>query len=129
MEQLTLTTPTPAYRVAKLYLDWDGAVIRIWLRGTDGLEERWHVYDGDTATALMVALNTANLSVTSLQLFNAPWVLLRVTWTNVNSGTSDTCTAAPCGWLQDKSVQISGTTVTSVAITGKIGRASCRERV
>jgi hypothetical protein len=39
-----------------------------------------------------------------------------VTWADVNGG--DTCTEAPVGWIVDKSVQISGGTVTSVAIHG-----------
>lgn len=39
-----------------------------------------------------------------------------VTWSDIDGG--DTATAAPAGWLVDKSVQISGTTVTSVALQG-----------
>src|SRR3990167_9555589 len=46
----------------------------------------------------------------------APWVLMSVKWNNVDGG--DTCTEAPLGWMVDKSVQISGTTVTSLAIQG-----------
>lgn len=46
------------------------------------------------------------------------WLLVTVSWTNVNSGTSDTCTAAPIGFLTDISCQFSGTTVTSVALEG-----------
>ena len=39
----------------------------------------------------------------------------KVTWANVN--TADTCTAAPCGWLVDKSVQGTGTCST-LSISG-----------
>lgn len=46
------------------------------------------------------------------------WLLVTVTWANVNSASADICTAAPVGYLTDISVQISGTTVTSVAIEG-----------
>lgn len=49
-------------------------------------------------------------------LIEAPWLCVTVTWTDVDGG--DTCIAAPTGWIVDKSVQISGTTVTSVAIHG-----------
>lgn len=70
MELITLTTPvtTPAittWRVASLLLDWDGARIAITLRGSGG-ERLTHDYSGATATTLMNALNTANLSTTSL---------------------------------------------------------------
>ena len=40
----------------------------------------------------------------------------RVTWSDVDS--SDTCTAAECGWLVDKSVQISSASGGSIAIHG-----------
>lgn len=43
--------------------------------------------------------------------------LVSITWTNAASATADVCTAAPCGWLVDKSVQFEGT-VTSAAILG-----------
>jgi hypothetical protein len=46
----------------------------------------------------------------------SPWLCVTVTWSNVDGG--DTAIAAPTGYLVDKSVQISGTTVTSVAIQG-----------
>jgi hypothetical protein len=46
----------------------------------------------------------------------AAYELVTVTWADVDGG--DTCTATPAGWLVDKSVQISGTTITSVACHG-----------
>jgi len=72
-ETLTLTAPeiTPAittsdYKVALLHLDVEGAQIGIHLRGTNG-ERKEFRYDGAEATALLHALNTANLSIKSLQ--------------------------------------------------------------
>ena len=44
------------------------------------------------------------------------WNLVTITWANADGG--DTLTAAPAGFLTDLSVQVSGGTVTSVAITG-----------
>jgi len=72
-ETVTLTTPeitpqitTTDYRVSYLQLDIERASVVIHLRGTNG--ERKEVrYDGPAATSLMGALNTANLSVKSLQ--------------------------------------------------------------
>ena len=70
-ELLTLATPIvpptrTTYKVTLLVLDWLARVIQIRLRGSDGVEV--HVeYSGDTATALMTTLNSANLSVKSLQ--------------------------------------------------------------
>ena len=46
------------------------------------------------------------------------WLLVTITWADVNSGTSDVCTAAPAGYLTDLSVQVSGGTVTDVDING-----------
>lgn len=73
METLTLATPeivpaitTTDYRVIALHLDWEAARIIIQLRGTNG-ERREFRYDGPDATAQMVALNKANLTVKSLQ--------------------------------------------------------------
>ena len=70
MEQLDLTTPVvpPSithWRVALLRMDWDGAQIQIGLTWPTG-ESLGFVYSGQTATDLMVALNTANLSIKSL---------------------------------------------------------------
>lgn len=69
-EQLTLTVVETKpvntyYRVARLDLNWREAIIHIELTGTNG-ERKGHTYDGQTATSLMVVLNTANLSVKSL---------------------------------------------------------------
>ncbi len=70
-EQLDLTTPIIAatrttYRVVRLILDWESAVIQVSLRGSDGVEisAEWA---GAPATALMTVLNTVNLSTISLQ--------------------------------------------------------------
>ena len=80
-ENITLTTPefTPAittttYKVIHLDLDWELPSIKIYLRGTNN-EIKFFEYGGQLASPadktkalnLMVALNKANLSVTSLQ--------------------------------------------------------------
>lgn len=82
-EDLILTTPeivpqvtTTSYRVVGLSLDWERTTIVIRVRGSNG-EVKTFVYGGsdpstpqaakDKATALMIALNKANLSVKSLQ--------------------------------------------------------------
>jgi hypothetical protein len=72
-ETVQLTTPevipeivTTDYRVIYLLLDWERATIVIHLRGTNG-ERKEARYDGAEATALMVALNKANLTIKSLQ--------------------------------------------------------------
>lgn len=44
------------------------------------------------------------------------WLLVTIKWNDVDGG--DTCTKVPAGYLTDISVQVSGTTVTSVAIQG-----------
>ena len=69
-EQHTLTTPItqPAittYRVARIVLDWDAAVVDIVTVDSGGHRVE-HRYTGSTATGLMVQLNKANLSVNSL---------------------------------------------------------------
>lgn len=67
METLTLNAPiaTASVRVARLTLDWDAAGIWIVLRAPDN-REVIYTYSGATATTLMKALNTANLSLKSL---------------------------------------------------------------
>ena len=67
-EQLDLTTPitNPAYRVIGLNLDWEGATIAVFLRCVSTGLPLTFVYTGETATNLMVTLNKANLSTTSL---------------------------------------------------------------
>lgn len=72
-ETVTLAIPevtpqitTTDYRVSYLQMDWERASIVIHLRGTNG-ERKEIRYDGAEATALMVALNKANLSTKSLQ--------------------------------------------------------------
>ena len=70
-ELLTLDTPIvpptrTTYKVTLLVLDWLAKVIQIRLRGSDGVEV-YAEYSGDAATALMTILNSANLSVKSLQ--------------------------------------------------------------
>lgn len=71
-EQLNLTASevipqqvTSYYKVIMLVLDWEGARISIVLRGEQG-ERRTFEYEGNVATTLMVALNTANLAIKSL---------------------------------------------------------------
>lgn len=68
MEIFTRTVPIPAvsqFTVSTLYLDWPGQVIQVTLSGANGqkLTHGWH---GATATTLIVQLNKANLSTTSL---------------------------------------------------------------
>jgi len=69
-EKLDLTSAITApsvtdYRVSRLLLDWDGARIAVGLKGPNG-ELRTEGYTGAAATNLMVTLNKANLSTTSL---------------------------------------------------------------
>lgn len=75
MEQCDLTTPeiyppanpTTAYwKLDELHLIWASQSITITLIGQNG-ERKTFAYDGSIATALMSALNTANLSIKSLQ--------------------------------------------------------------
>jgi hypothetical protein len=73
VETLTLATPevipqitTTDYRLIVLGLYLDEARIEIRLRGTNG-ERRDIRIEGAEATTLMLALNTANLSIKSLQ--------------------------------------------------------------
>jgi hypothetical protein len=70
-EALTLTTPIvppsrTTYSVNRLLLDLGAAVISVTLLGSDDtrVEIEW---TGAPATALMIALNKANLSTSSLQ--------------------------------------------------------------
>ena len=70
-EQIDLTTPdqstagTPNYRISSLSLDWDAARIDIGLNSASGIRRAFS-YSGAAATTLLKALNTANLSTTSL---------------------------------------------------------------
>ena len=68
MEILTITSPPPqqtTWRVNEVYFNWDAQSIQIGLKGTNG-EAKHHTYSGATAASLMVSLNKANLSTTSL---------------------------------------------------------------
>lgn len=70
MEQLDLSAPVqpPAqttYTIDSLTLNWGAACIDIVLRDNLGATQSFH-YNGATATNLMLALNTANLSIKSL---------------------------------------------------------------
>jgi hypothetical protein len=70
-EILTLTVPVvppsrTTYAVSSLLFDWRASVISIVVVGSDGVEVTAE-YTGAQATALMTALNTANLSTASLQ--------------------------------------------------------------
>lgn len=65
-EQLDLTAPTRTfYQVTLLHCDWPRAHIDVGVTGSDGIEII-KTYDGDPATTRMLALNTANLTVKSL---------------------------------------------------------------
>ena len=70
-EQIDLSVPVAQptianYIVSSLNLDWDNARIVINLRDNTGQISTF-AYTGATATALMVALNKANLTSNSLQ--------------------------------------------------------------
>jgi hypothetical protein len=68
MEILSITTPPPqqtTWRVNEVYFNWNAASIQIGLIGTNG-EAKHHTYSGAVATSLLVSLNKANLSTTSL---------------------------------------------------------------
>jgi hypothetical protein len=72
-EQYALTTPivptgpaTTTYTVRRIVLAWDEQLIQITLRDNNN-DQITHVYQGSAATALMVALNKANLTIKSLQ--------------------------------------------------------------
>ena len=71
-ERLTLTTPIPppaqvvGYTVSSLLLKWEPTPqIVVTLKGEDG-KYTDQVYEGATATTLMIGLNKANLSTRSL---------------------------------------------------------------
>ncbi len=68
-EVLTLTAAIvppsrTTYRVRRMNLDVDALVIQAWVVGSDGSEQ---LIEWLNAGALLLALNTANLSVKSLQ--------------------------------------------------------------
>lgn len=70
MEQIDLTVPitapsTSTYRVIRLILDWPNGEIDITLADENGKTATFG-YRNAEATALMLTLNTANLSVKSL---------------------------------------------------------------
>jgi len=69
-EQLDLTTPIVATRTTyvaqTITLDFPNAVIKAGLLGSDGVVVNIE-WTGAAATTLMVALNKANLTTTSLQ--------------------------------------------------------------
>jgi len=70
-EQLDLATPIAApsrttYSVQRIVLDWPAAAIQVWVKGSDTVEV-FAEWTGAPATALMIALNKANLSTSSLQ--------------------------------------------------------------
>lgn len=86
-EQFDLAAPvTPpsitSWRVDELHLQWTARVIEVVLVGPNG-ERKTHLYTGQTAANLMVALNKANLSTSSLQ----KRVLERLATDGVISGT------------------------------------------
>jgi hypothetical protein len=69
-ELLTLTAPIvpptrTGYTFVRLVLDLEAQFIRATVRGSDGVEVSGE-WTGATAVALMTALNTANLTTSSL---------------------------------------------------------------
>jgi hypothetical protein len=95
METLTLTTPvttaattTTGYKVVLVHLDLEGAEIAIHVRGTNG-ERRERRYEGADATAKMVALNKANLTIKSLQRRILELLTADGTLAGVVTGTPD----------------------------------------
>lgn len=71
-EKLSLTAPvTPSvpstndYSIRSLYFGWEEQLIQIVLRDNNGAVSNY-TYSGSAATALMVALNKANLTNNSL---------------------------------------------------------------
>ena len=68
VEQVDLTTPETCtnYRIANLFLDWDGQLITVSLRCTATGRVQTFTYSGTEARNMMIALNTANLSTNSL---------------------------------------------------------------
>lgn len=67
-EVLTLTAPISltTYKVRRLMMDWTDARIEIVVLASNG-DKLAFVYSGSQATTLMIALNKANLTTTSLQ--------------------------------------------------------------
>lgn len=70
-EQIDLTTPIAipsitSYQITKLILDWEGAGIVISLKSNTGQHLECG-YNGEEATALMLAMNKMNFTVTSIQ--------------------------------------------------------------
>lgn len=67
MEALTLTSPisVTSYTIEFLWLDWQNAKIVIRLVDQTGIVSTYQ-YDGAAATALMISLNKANLTTSSL---------------------------------------------------------------
>ncbi len=70
-EQINLASParaapgTTTWRPVLLHLNWEKATIKVGFRGDNG-EYTSIGYDGAQATALMTALNKANLTTESL---------------------------------------------------------------
>lgn len=69
VEQLNLSPQVicSTYRVERLYLDWPGQLINISLLCVETGEVKIFTYTGEVARTLMIALNKANLSTSSLQ--------------------------------------------------------------
>lgn len=65
-EILTATVPGQ-FEVRRLLLDLDRQLIEIVIRENGGSGHRLFTYEGSTAVTLILALNKANLSITSLQ--------------------------------------------------------------
>lgn len=83
-EQLTLTTPqtipaklTDAYRVVFVGLYVEQRIVVVQVRGTNG-EIREARAEGPEAQAILVALNTSNNTVKSLQRRVLEWVAAKL---------------------------------------------------
>lgn len=68
LEQVDLTTPETCtnYRLANLFLDWDGQQIVVCLRCAATGKVLTFTYSGTEARNMMVVLNKANLTANSL---------------------------------------------------------------
>jgi len=68
IEQIDLTAAETCtnYRVANLFLDWDGQMITVCLRCTATGRVQTFTYTGTEARNMMITLNKANLSTNSL---------------------------------------------------------------
>jgi hypothetical protein len=73
-ERIDLTAPetkpnTTSYSLSALHLDWDNGTILVFLKGANGevFVKAYTPTTTPTGVSLIISLNKANLSVTSLQ--------------------------------------------------------------